>query len=87
MRIRPAAGLSASGGRNSDWRSSPLLPWRGPTLAQFTLEVERAFGGGRADRARELTGLGAGERASPAVLRRLCCQWGLPPEDFGLEPD
>jgi hypothetical protein len=43
--------------------------------------------GSRARGASSLTGLTAGERLSPEVLRDLCRSWGLPPEDFGVDAD
>ena len=76
-----------------------LMPWNGPTLRQFVQRAERAFGdfgqravGGDAlDRslreASRLTGLAGSEHPSPLTLRLLCDQWGLPPEDFDLEPE
>ncbi len=75
--------------------------WQGPTLGEFVARVESEFGspvlhaagdeaalvGGRARGASSLTGLTAGERLSPEVLRDLCRSWGLPPEDFGVDAD
>ncbi len=82
--------------RSSRTKSSPAArrrsptPWAGPTLRQFAIRIEHSFGGPGASAlqlASTLTGLGANEHPSPVVLRRLCSEWGLPPEDFELEAD
>jgi hypothetical protein len=65
-------------------------PWAGPTLRQFVTRIEHAFGEPGTSAlhlASTLTGLGANDHPSPVVLRRLCSEWGLPPEDFELEAD
>ena len=67
-----------------------LMPWHGPTLRQFVQRAERAFGspvGSSLREASKLTGLAGSEHPSPVTLRLLCDQWGLPPEDFDLEPE
>lgn len=76
-----------------------LVPWQGPTLRQFVQRAERSFGDVRQRAANgdlssnslreasRLTGLAGSEHPSPVTLRLLCDQWGLPPEDFDLEPE
>ncbi len=74
--------------------------WEGPTFAEFVARVRSEFGSpprptsGPASDLLDprrgpaaLTGLTASERLSPAALRELCCRWGLPPEDFGVDGD
>lgn len=76
-----------------------LVPWHGPTLKQFVQRAERSFGDVRQRatagaplssslrEASRLTGLSESEHPSLVTLRLLCDQWGLPPEDFDLEPE
>jgi hypothetical protein len=79
----------------------PPAAWQGPTLGEFLARAESEFGAAarhaaaadvaalstRARSAGSLTGLASGERLSPGSLRELCRSWGLPAEDFGVEPD
>lgn len=74
--------------RSSRREPSSALPevqvWSRPTLREFVAQVEQEFGKGVDLSALFHTGLGRNERLSPADVKALCGQLGLPPDDFGV---
>lgn len=84
------ATRTADGG---PWRRDHDLPtgqgliaadWDRPTFAEFVERLEHQFGLGDEADGFLTAGIGRDEALSPEVIRLLCGQLGVPPEDFGV---
>jgi hypothetical protein len=69
----PRRHLSHSG------TGTPPAGWRQPTFREFAERIEREFGVIAGP-----SGHTARERLTPADIRGLCRELGLPPEDLGV---
>ena len=62
----------------------PPYRWKCPTLAEFIRQLERGFGDGIDPSGLYSTGIQRDELLPPSMVRALCEQLGVPPEDFGV---
>ncbi|MDX1500876.1 MAG: hypothetical protein R3325_00840 [Thermoanaerobaculia bacterium] len=58
--------------------------WPGPTFGEFVTELEHEFGSSVDTTSLFLTGLDRRDTLSPAEVKALCAQLGVPAEDFGV---